>query len=88
MKSYAELRFLRLKMKFSIGEMAAVLNVPKATYQGYEAGRRSMPNGFIDKVLEWKRRDSEFMAGIGKRCDEQLRSDGMADGIPGAAIDD
>jgi predicted transcriptional regulator len=66
-KLYAELKTLRLDMKYSIGEMAQLLNIPKATYQGYETGRRTMPTGFINRVREWQQLDMEFMAGIAER---------------------
>jgi transcriptional regulator with XRE-family HTH domain len=83
-KPYAELKALRLEMKFSIGEMAAVMNVPKGTYQGYETGRRSMPAGFINRVREWQQQDLDFMAGLPARIDAQLALDGFGFGIPSA----
>lgn len=83
-KPYAELKALRLEMKFSIGEMAGILNVPKATYQGYETGRRSMPAGFINRVRDWQQQDLEFMAGLPARIDAQLALDGFGFGIPSA----
>lgn len=78
-----ELRALRLEMGYSLGEMAQLLNIHKATYQGYEAGRRAMPAGFINRVREWQQLDLEFMAGIAERVDTQLAADGFGDGIPG-----
>ena len=83
-KPYAELKALRLEMKFSIGEMAAVMNVPKGTYQGYETGRRPMPAGFINRVWDWQQQDLEFMAGLPARIDAQLALDGLGFGIPSA----
>lgn len=83
-KPYAELRALRLEMKFSIGEMAAILNVPKGTYHGYETGRRPMPDGFINRVRDWQQQDLEFMAGLPARVDAQLAVDGFDSGIPSA----
>lgn len=83
-KPYAELKALRLKMKFSIGEMAGILNVPKATYQGYETGRRSMPTGFINRVRDWQQQDLEFMAGLSARVDTRLVLEGFGCGIPSA----
>ena len=83
-KPYAVLKALRLEMKFSIGEMAGILNVPKATYQGYETGRRSMPAGFINRIRDWQQQDLEFMAGLPARIDAQLALDGFGFGIPSA----
>lgn len=85
-KPYAELKALRLEMKFSIGEMAGILNVPKATYQGYETGRRSMPAGFINRVRDWQQQDLEFMAGLSTRVDERLQREGFGNGIPSAIM--
>lgn len=79
---YAELKALRLELKFSIGEMAAIMRVPKGTYQGYETGRRPMPAGFINRVREWQQQDLEFMAGIPARVDAQLVLEGFGCGIP------
>ena len=82
MKAYAELKALRLEMMFIMGEMAAVLNIPKGTYQGYETGRRPLPAGFINRIREWQQQDQAFMAGIGERVDERLQVEGFGGGIP------
>lgn len=82
MEEYAELKALRDEMGFSLGEMAAVLNVPKATYQGYESGRRAMPAGFINRVRDWQQQDLVFMSGIADRVDERLAVEGFGCGIP------
>ena len=84
MNSYAVLKALRLEMKFSIGEMAGILNVPKATYQGYETGRRSMPAGFINRIRDWQQADLEFMAGMTGRIDAHLTNEGFGLGTPSA----
>ncbi|MEI7815569.1 MAG: helix-turn-helix transcriptional regulator [Desulfuromonadales bacterium] len=83
-KPYAELKALRLEIKFSIGEMAAVMGVSKGTYQGYETGRRPMPSGFINRVRDWQQQDMEFMAGLPARIDAQLALEGFGFGIPSA----
>jgi transcriptional regulator with XRE-family HTH domain len=84
--SYAELRLLRIELRLSMGEMAAILAVPKGTYQGYETGRRPLPAGFINRVREWQQQDLEFMAGIGERVDERLQVEGFGGGIPSAIV--
>lgn len=86
MESYAELKALRLEMKLSIAEMAGVMGIKKATYQGYETGRRPMPGGFINRVREWRQLDMEFMAGIAARVDERLIKEGFGRGIPSEFI--
>jgi DNA-binding XRE family transcriptional regulator len=77
-----ELRALRVEMGYSMGEMAQLLSIPKATYQGYETGRRPMPAGFINRIRDWQQIDMEFMAGMNKRIDEHLALDGFDRGIP------
>ena len=84
MEAYAELKALRLELHFSIGEMAAVMGVPKSTYQGYETGRRAIPPGFINRCREYQQQDLQFMAGIGARIDAALAAEGYGAGIPSA----
>lgn len=86
-KPYAVLKALRLEMKYSIGEMALLLGIPKATYQGYETGRRPMPVDLIDRVKVWRQKDLDFMAGIGESIDAWLKEDGFENGIPSGPIE-
>ena len=49
------LREIRAEMGFSIGTMAEDLGLKKATYQGYETGRRAVPRQVMiaaEKSLE------------------------------------
>ena len=78
----AELRALRLEMKYSLAEMAQLLGIAKATYQGYESGRRAMPAGFINRVREWQQIDLDFAAGTNGRVDARLAAEGFGNGIP------
>lgn len=70
---HAELRSLRVELGYSQRELARLLDIPYATYQGYETGRRQMPAGFINRVREWQQIDLEFMAGLAARVDERVR---------------
>lgn len=81
-ESYAELRALRVEIGFSIAEMAELQGLKKATYQGYETGRRKMPAGFINSIRDWQQQDLVFMSGVGERVDAQLVLDGFGGGIP------
>jgi hypothetical protein len=81
-----ELRGLRLEMKYSIGEMAQLLGIPKGTYQGYETGRRPMPAGFINRVREWRQIDLDFFTGMDGRIEQQLLLDGFTQGIPSDVV--
>ena len=78
LKPYAELKQIWDGLHFSIGEMAAVLGIPKSTYQGYEENRRTMPNDLISKAIEWREKDLEFMRGIAARIDARLADDGFS----------
>ena len=84
-ETYAELKILRMEFGFSFAEMAGVMGLNKATYQGYETNRRPMPVGFVGLVREWRRKDLELTEGIGERVDAQLRLDGFVAGIPSGA---
>lgn len=82
-ESYAELKALRVEMGYSMRDMAALLAVPKATYQGYENGSRRMPAGFINRVREWQQLDLVFFGvGMDRRIGEYLQADGFTAGIP------
>lgn len=82
MKSYAGLKDERLAMRFSMAEMAGILRIPKATYQGYETGRRAMPPEIIERLREWRKQDRIFMAGLPARVDAHLQMEGFGSGIP------
>jgi predicted transcriptional regulator len=71
----SELRQLRMDMGYSLGEMAELLKVPKATYQCYENGRRTMPPGFINRVREWQQIDLDFFAGLNERVDARVEAE-------------
>ncbi len=80
--SYAELKALRQEMDYSIGEMAALLGISKATYQGYEtapgkAAHRRMPAGFINRVREWQQIEFDFFAGMDDRIRERMKEPGF-----------
>ena len=84
---YAELRATRLAMGYSMGELAQQMKIHKATLQGYEEGRRKIPDGFIERVKEQQQLDREFMAGIPQRVDEHLMLEGYASGIPSEDVE-
>ena len=69
----AQIESLRHKMGYSIGEMAAILGMEKPTYQGYESGRRSAPDGMVDHMkhhLDIARQHSKEMP---KRVDAAIK---------------
>lgn len=65
-----ELRRMRREMKFAPRDMCAVLNLPRRTYQDYEAGKRSIPAALAERIRELHRQDREWMAGISGRVDQ------------------
>lgn len=79
-KLHAQLKALRLEMGYSQRDMAQLLAIPYPTYQGYETGRRQMPDGFISRVREWQQLDCEFMAGMNERIDVRIARE-YPDGI-------
>jgi len=77
LKPYAQLKAVREGLRFSIGEMAAILGLPKSTYQGYEENRRSIPDDLINKAIAWCVNDREFMSGMSARIDARLSAAGF-----------
>jgi transcriptional regulator with XRE-family HTH domain len=55
-------RELRLKMGYSIGDMAQILGISKATYQGYDQGTRTPPQEVIKAMDGALERDRNFFA--------------------------
>lgn len=67
-----ELKAIREELGFSYGEMAQELGVHKATYQGYETGRRATPPHIISSARDSLARDRAFWAGLPLRVDARL----------------
>jgi predicted transcriptional regulator len=64
-----ELRRMRGEMKFAPRDMRAELDLPRRTYQDYEAGKRGIPAALAVRIRELHRQDREWVAGIGGRVD-------------------
>ena len=61
----AELKALRLAMRFDLRSMAAILDqMPYRTYQDYEYGKRPVPVKVLEKARAAAVRDKEVMAKI------------------------
>lgn len=61
----AELKALRLEMRFDLVSMAAILDkMPYRTYQDYEYGARPVPEEVLEKARAAAARDKEIMAQI------------------------
>lgn len=71
----AELKRLRLEMRFAPRDMCEVLGLKRRTYQDYEAGKRGIPAVLAVRIREMHKRDREFIAGIGDRIDAAERGD-------------
>lgn len=61
-------------MGFSYGTMATVLGLKKATYQGYEIGRRAVPRQIMNKPRPALIRNREFWRGLPDRIDAALNN--------------
>lgn len=65
-----ELKRIRKEMKFEPRDMYRTLNLPRRTYQDYEAGKRGIPAQLAARIREMHTRDWEWTAGIGDRVDK------------------
>jgi transcriptional regulator with XRE-family HTH domain len=66
-------RKIRLKMGYSISEMAACLKLKKATYQCYENGERKAPEWVLGQMKYYQDVDRQFMKDMPKRIDKVLK---------------
>ena len=69
------LRWLRKDMKFDPRDMCLVLELPRRTYQDYEAGKRSIPSKLATRIRETHKADREWVNGIGDRVDAAERGE-------------
>lgn len=69
---HSTLKQIREEMGFSYGTMATVLGLKKATYQGYEIGRRAVPKQIINEAEAALLRNREFWRGLPDRIDAAL----------------
>jgi DNA-binding transcriptional regulator YiaG len=69
------LRCLRRSMKLEPRDMCAILNLPRRTWQDYEAGKRGIPAKLATRIRELHKRDREFINGIGDRVDAVERGE-------------
>lgn len=69
---HSTLKSIREEMGFSFGTMATVLGLNKATYQGYEIGRRAVPKQIMNEAEAALIRNREFWSGLPDRIDAAL----------------
>jgi len=69
-----ELTRIRKEMKFEPRHMYRTLNIPRRTYQDYEADKRGIPVKLALRIREMHKRDREWVAGIGDRVDQNEES--------------
>lgn len=84
----SELKSIRLEIRFDPRDMCCVLDLPRRTYQDYEAGKRNIPVEVANRIREIYRRDREFMAGIAYRVDQALDKEYPGGLIPSAPCKD
>ena len=64
------LKEIREELGFSFRDMADTLYLTKATYQGYETGRRPAPREVLASALQSLRRNKAFWRNLPKRVDD------------------
>lgn len=79
------LKEIRLEMGFSIRDMACELGLATPTYQGYEEGRRKVPQEVIDRAMHSLQKVREFMATAPARIDERIQRE-FPCGVPNEAV--
>jgi transcriptional regulator with XRE-family HTH domain len=67
------MRKIRLAMRYSIAEFAELLGLKKATYQGYESGRRPLPKEVLKNAQAAQKREVKFFKGLPARVDSALK---------------
>lgn len=81
----AELKAMRLEMKFDKASLALTLSVPYRTLQDYESGARGISDSFADKMRAAHAKDRAFMAGLPDRVEQELQRT-FPHGIPSAVV--
>jgi transcriptional regulator with XRE-family HTH domain len=68
----SELQRIREHLKYTFQDMADELKLNRATYQGYETGRRAAPVNIVSAARQAQKRVDAFMSGISLRVDENI----------------
>lgn len=67
-----QLKQIRQEIGLSIGDMATVLGLKKATLQCYENGSRGYPEEIMMKAREQLQRTRDYWAGMDDRLKEPI----------------
>jgi len=67
------LKKIREEVGLSIGDMATVIGLKKATYQCYENKTRNYPANVMQRAEAQLQRTREFWAGMDQRIDSRLK---------------
>jgi hypothetical protein len=67
------LRWIRKDMKYEPRDMCDQFELPRRTYQDYEAGKRGIPAKLALLIREQHKHDREWINGIGDRVDAAER---------------
>ncbi|KAB0665643.1 helix-turn-helix transcriptional regulator [Oryzomonas japonica] len=81
MQKRMRLKEAREKMGYSMAELAECLGIHKATWQGYEIGRRRCPYAVLRQVVTIRKKDRAFFAELPARLDVLIDKD-FPHGIP------
>ena len=69
------LRWIRKDMKYEPRDMCDQFQLPRRTYQDYEAGKRGIPAKLAVRIREQHKADREWMNGIGDRVEAAERGE-------------
>jgi len=70
---HSEIKAIRLKMGFSVREMASELKLKATTYQCYDEGSRKTPAHILASARISGAKVEEFMQGLPARVDERIK---------------
>lgn len=57
-----QIRQIRTRMGYSIGDMGIILGIAKSTFQSYEEGRRQSPPSLVTRMLAVEEADRQWFA--------------------------
>ena len=68
-----QLKHVKEQIGFATCDMYLELELPRRTYQDYEAGKRRIPDSVVCKVLRLYRADRRWTRGMLQRIDKALK---------------
>jgi transcriptional regulator with XRE-family HTH domain len=72
---HKELKSIRKEIKLSMSNFARILKISKPAFQGYESGRRSIPQEVMAGAQAQLQRTRQYWAEMDKRMDEEMNKE-------------